>query len=473
LTNITPVDQCIFKSHEKSKGLNRAHIQITKFAVKGANLKIEKEGGEKEEKMKKTITLVVLAAFLMCVFSATAIAAMDSASVMEDRSGGRVEVMSNESVVTTSEENGEDADYTNLQISPRNEWFRIKPGGEKEFTVKVKNKENKSVFTSPRLETMLYGEYPLEEEWITFEPCSAEIESEEVQEYTITVKIPEDAEIGDYIAQIVFTNDTISTPYLLPFLPQPNAIILSVWEPQKIMIQPRYIHGMVEAGQKKEYQIQIENKGDEAISISPEIDEEEYMYGPYENPIPNEWLTIDAPATVDANSTAMVNVTVDVPEDAKGGYEGCIKLNIDDSAAERWGRDYEVHISLEVWKQPTTAYLQNFTVKQGQNFSVVISTSQRGYDNYGEGAEEIIEPSFNVTLALAGLEGEDMTPEPSKTVKTVDVSLGSDYGMSYVQLEEETSEEAYHVSHIEYSETYMVTKADAYKSPLFIFSRTN
>jgi hypothetical protein len=406
--------------------------------------------------MKKTITLVVLAAFLLSVFSVTAITAMDSVPVLEEMSGGHVEVLSNESVVTSSEGNAEDADYTNLQISPRNEWFEIKPGGEKEFTIKVKNKENESVFTSPRLETMLYGEYFIEEEWITFEPSSAEIESEEVQEYTVTVKIPEDAEIGDYSTQIVFTNDTISTPYL-PYLPQPNAIILSinVWEPQKIVIQPRYIHGMVEAGQTKVYQIQIENKGDEAISISPEIGEEEYMYEPYENQIPNEWLTINAPATVDANSTATVNVTVDVPADAKGGYEGSIKLNIDDSAADRFGRECEVHISLEVWKQPTTAYQQNFTVKQGQNFSVVISASQQGYDNYGEGAEETEEPSFNVSLALADLEGEDMTPEPSKTVKTVGVSLGLDY----LPPEDVTSDETYHVSHIEYSETYMVTNA--------------
>ena len=399
--------------------------------------------------MKKgaTRTLVLLAAFLMCVFSVTAIAAMDSVPVMEEMSGGSVEVLSNESVVQASEENAEEADYTNLQISPRDEWFRIKPGGEKEFTVKVKNKENESVFTSPRLEPMLYGEYFSEAiEWITFEPGSAEIESEEVQEYIVTVKIPEDAEIGEYRTQIVFTNDTISMQYL-PFLPQPNAIILSidVWEPQKIVIQPRYIHGMVEAGQTKEYQIRLENKGDEAIAISPEIGEEEYMYEPYENSIPDEWLTIDAPAAVDANSTATVNVTVDVPEDAKGGYEGCIKLNIDDSATERFGRDCEVHISLEVWKQPKTAYQQNFTVKQGQNFSVVISASQRGTE----------EPSFNVSLALAGLEGEDMTPEPSKTVKTVGVSLGSDYLPS----EDVTSDETYHVSHIEYSETYMVTNA--------------
>ena len=412
-------------------------------------------------KKEATITLIVLAAFLMSVFSVTAIAAMDSVPVMETMAEESVEVMSNESVVTSSEENAEAVDYTKLQISPRYNNFRIKPGGEEEFTVKVKNKENESVFTSPRLETMLYGEYFMEEEWITFEPSSAEIESEEVQEYTVTVKIPEDAEIGDYIAQIVFTNDTISTLYPLLFLSQANSLMLSinVWEPSKIVIQPSYIHGMVEAGQTKEYKIRIENKGDEAIAISPEIGEDELWIGPYENRIPNEWLTIDTPATVDANSTATVNVTVDVPDDAKGGYEGCIKLNIDDSATERWGRDYEVHISLEVWKQPITAYQQNFTVKQGQNFSVVISTSQRGYDKYDAETEETEEPSFNVSLALAGLEGEDMTPEPSKTVKTVGVSLGSDYGMSYVPLEEETSEEAYHVSHIEYSETYMVTNA--------------
>jgi hypothetical protein len=404
--------------------------------------------------MKKGATknMVLLAAFLMSVFSVTAITAMDSLPLLEEMSGGSVEVMSNESIVTSSEENAEAADYTKLQISPRDKWFQIKTGGEKKFSVKVKNKENESVFTSPRLETMSYTAYFIENEWITFEPSSAEIESEEVQEYIVTVKIPEDAEIGDYSTQIVFTNDTISMLYPLLFPTYANSLMLSiyVWEPQKIFIRPSYINGMVEAGQTKEYRIRIENKGDEAISISPEIGGEEYVYGFYENMIPNEWLTIYAPATVDANSTATVNVTVEVPADARGEYHGCIKLSIYDSAAERWEGDYEVDTWLEVWKQPTTPYQQNFTVKQGQNFSVVISTSQYRYDIYGEGAEETAEPSFNVTLALADLEGEDMTPDPSKTVKTVGVSLGS---------EEETSDETYQVSHIEYSETYMVTNA--------------
>jgi hypothetical protein len=406
---------------------------------------------KKKKKMKKEATkaLVMLGAFLMSVFSIAAISGMDSSPVQE--------VVPEESVEKMSEESELEADYKKLQISPKQEWFQIKPGGEKEFTVKVKNKENESVFTSPRLETIPYTEYFLEEEWITFEPSSAGINASEEQEYTVTLKIPEDAEIGDYIAQIVFTNDTISMPYLVPFPTYPNSLILSidVWEPSKIVIQPSYIHDMVEAGQTKDYKIQIENKGDKAIAISPEAGEEEYMYEPYENKIPDEWLTIAAPATVDANSTATVNVTVDVPDDAKGGYEGCIKLNIDDSAAERWDWDHEVHISLEVWKQPTTPYKQNFTVKPGQNFSVVITTSQYRYDKYATGMEETEEPSFDITLALAGLEGEDMTPEPSKTVKTVGVSLGSDY----LPREGVTSDETYHVSHIDYSETYTVTNA--------------
>ncbi|HID19439.1 MAG TPA: hypothetical protein EYP28_00635 [Methanophagales archaeon] len=398
-------------------------------------------------KKEATKTLVVLGAFFLCVFSIAAIAGMDSSPVQEVVPEESVEMMSEESVLG--------ANYKKLQISPRQEWFQIKPGGEEEFTVKIKNKENESVFTSPRLEMMPYGEY-MEEEWITFEPDSAEINAGEVQEYTVRIKIPEDAVIGDYSAQVVFTNDTMPTQYL-PFLPQPNSLMLSinVWERLKILIQPQHIHDRVEAGQSKEYKIQLENKGDEAIAISPEIGGEEYRYGPYENKIPDEWLTIDAPATVDANSTATVNVTADAPDDAKGGYEGCIKLNIDDPSTERWGWDHEVHISLEVWKQPTTPYQENFTVQQGQNFSVMISASQYAYDKYGEGAEAEEEPSFDVTLALAGLEGEDLTPEPSKTVKTGGVSLGTGYLPPW----EASSEEIYHVTNMVYSETYTVTNA--------------
>nr|QNO51580.1 hypothetical protein FJOHDBIG_00029 [Methanosarcinales archaeon ANME-1 ERB6] len=393
----------------------------------------------KEEAKTKAKALVVLGVFILSVFSVAAVA-------------GQVPLPALEEVSEQSEEE-QQADYKKLQISPKHEWFELKPGGEKEFTVKVKNKDEEAVSTSPRIEVQPYGEYFLEEEWITVEPGSAEIKAGGEQEYTVKVRIPEDAEIGHYSAQIVFTNDTMPTPYPAPFPMYVNSLMLSiqVWEPPKILIQPRHIHDRVEAGQRQEYEIQLENKGDKAIAISPEIGGGERWHGPFENTIPEGWLTIDAPAKVEANSKATVKVTVNVPIDAKGRYEGGINLNIDDPSIERW--DQEVHIGLEVWKQPTTPFREDFTVKQGEKITVEITARQHAYDRYGGGVEEKEEPSFDVTLTTP--EGGKLTSEPSKTVKKGEVSLGMDYLPPW----EASSEGMYHVMSTEYSETYEITNA--------------
>ena len=421
----------------------------------------------KEEAKTKAKALVVLTAFLLSVFSVAAVAGqaappqpvLNLGAIVVGLEAGVAGQASSpqpapEAVPEQSEEE-QQADYKILQISPKHEWFELKPGGEKEFTVKVKNKDEETVSTSPRIEVQPFGEYFLEEEWITVEPGSAEIKAGEEQEYTVTVKIPEDAEIGHYSAQIVFTNDTMPTPYPAPFPMYVNSLSLSiqVWEPPKIVVQPQHIHDRVEAGQKQEYEIQFENKGDKAIAINPEIGGGDRWHGPFENTIPEGWLTIDAPAKVEANSKATVRVTVNVPIDAKGRYEGGINLNIDDPSIERW--DQEVHIGLEVWKQPTMPYREDFMVKQGEKITVEITAGQHVYDRYGGGAEEKEEPSFDVALMLATLGGGKLTPEPSKTVKTGEVSLGMDYLPPW----EASSEGMYHVMSTEYSETYEITNA--------------
>nr|QNO53060.1 hypothetical protein GKHFHOKN_00036 [Methanosarcinales archaeon ANME-1 ERB6]QNO53591.1 hypothetical protein BBDCAPAO_00028 [Methanosarcinales archaeon ANME-1 ERB6] len=419
----------------------------------------------KEEAKTEAKALVVLGVFILSVFSVAAVAGQAAppqpvlnlgAVVVGLEAGVAGQASSPQPAPEEASEQSEEeqqVDYKILQISPKHEWFELKPGSEKEFTVKVKNKDEETVSTSPRIEVQPYGEYFLEEEWITVEPRSAEIKAGGEQEYTVTVKIPEDAEIGHYSAQVVFTNDTMPTPYPAPFPMYVNSLMLSiqVWEPPKILIQPRYIHDRVEAGQRQEYEIQLENKGDKAIAINPEIGGEERGHGPFENAIPEGWLTIDAPAKVEANSKAMVKVTVNVPVDAKGRYEGGINLNIDDPSIERW--DQEVHIGLEVWKQPTTPYREDFTVKQGDDISVEITARQHAYDRYGGGAEEKEEPSFDVALGTP--EGGKRTPEPSKTVKTGEVSLGMDYLPPW----EASSEGLYHAMSTEYSETYEITNA--------------
>ncbi len=359
-------------------------------------------------------------------------------------------------------EEPEDVNYTRLLISSRYERFEMEPGDKTEFTVTVKHDENKSVSTQVHIEIPPYCDYCLEEDWITVEPMSAEIAAGVKQDYSVTVKIPDDAKIGYYNAQIVFTNDTWSMPYPEKFPAYVNACELSinVWTPPKIYFWPQHISDRVKAGQSYEYEILLENIGDNAIAINPEIGGEKerpevvplppFPYGYNEGRIPDDWLTIDAPADVPANSTATVKVTMNVPEDAFGWYETEINLNIDDPEIEEW--DQTVHMNIEVWKQPTTPYSDEFSVEQGEAISVMVTARGYKHGSYNRAEEE---PSFNVELSSPS--SEKVTPESSKTVKKREVSLGMKYEPYYPG--GTASEEPYHVRYTEYSKTYKVTNA--------------
>lgn len=359
------------------------------------------------------------------------------------------------------------SEYTKLRISPSYERLEMEPGDERVFTVDVKHDENKSVLTQVFIESPPYSEYTIGENWVTIDPKSAEIAEAEVQEYNVTVEIPADAERGYYNAQIVFTNDTWPMPYpeMFPAYVNTCELSINVWRPPVVFFLPRDISDRVKAGKSYKYKIQLENTGDTAIAINPEIvgDEERYEFIPFpygydEDRMPEEWLTIEAPATVPANSTATVNVTIAVPEDAFGWCATKINLNIDDPSIEEW--DEIVYMNLEVWKPPTTPYYDEFSVEQGDAFSVMVLAHQYAYDRYsGTEEEEEEEPSFNTVLSAPN--GATVTPESTKTVKKREVSLG--LGMKYGPWgpypEAAASEEPYHVMSTEYSKTYEVTNA--------------
>jgi len=360
------------------------------------------------------------------------------------------------------------SEYTELRISPSYEWLEMEPGDKRVFTVEVKHDKNKTVSTQVFIESPPYSEYTIGQGWITVKPESAEIPGAGMQEYNVTVKIPVNAELGHYNAQIVFTNDTWSMPYPEKFPAYVNTCELSinVWRPPVVFFWPRHISDRVKAGKSYEYVIQLENIGDTEIAINPEIAGEErriielplppFPYGYEEGRMPEEWLTIEAPACVPANSTATVTVTVAVPEDASGWRDTKINLNIDDPSITEW--DGIVYMNLEVWKPPTTPYSDEFSVKQGDTFSVMVSAHQHAYDRYS-GTEEEEEPSFNTVLLAPN--NVTVTPESVKTVKKREVSLG--LGMKYGPWgpypEDAASEEQYHVMSTEYSKTYEVTNA--------------
>ena len=112
---------------------------------------------KKEEAKTKTKAkaLVVLGVFILSVFSVAAVAGqaappqpvLNLGAVVVGLEAGVAgqasqppqsapEVVSEQS----EEEQQEQADYKILQISPKHDWFELKPGGEKEFTVKVKTR---------------------------------------------------------------------------------------------------------------------------------------------------------------------------------------------------------------------------------------------------------------------------------------------------------------------------------------------
>ena len=345
------------------------------------------------------------------------------------------------------------ANITKLQISPSHKHVRLHPGEEEEFTVNVKNMEDEAVNVRPQVVIPPYGEHFAEEDWITVTPSSAELPAKGKQKFKVNVKIPKDAENGDYSVQIAFTNDTYPTPYPTPYPNYVNTldIFIDVWELPRIEIMPTWIHGRMEAGEEYTYEIKIKNKKDEPVAINPKIEEEEW-YGRYEQAIPDGWLTISAPASVGANAEATVRVTVKVPSTAETGiYEGIINLNIDDDSIEEW--DQKVHLNIKVWKPPSTPFTDRFEVHQGEDFSVEIIARQFKYRHYG--GREPVKPSFSVTLVSPI--GERMRAEASRTEKTAHVSIGKGFLPPW----EEKSEGIYRVTSMEYTEIYTVKNATA------------
>jgi len=305
-----------------------------------------------------------------------------------------------------------DTDFLKLQISPRHSQTELMPGDSDEITVTVTNKNNVTVPVNPVAVDQPYSEYVFDEEWITITPASAELGPDDEMEFTIAVAIPEDADRGHYSLQVAFTDDVMPTPYPSPYPMYINALDLhiNVWTPPVIQIQPSHIYDRVESGKGYDYQINLKNVGEEDIEIDPKLGGEQW-YG-YDrgmmSAFENDAITIDAPQVVPAGGTATVTVHLSVPEDAKGRYEGGLDLNIDDPSIDEWGG--LIHLSFEVWTQPTTHYVTAFATDTAAPITIEIESNRYRYDMCGGGSSESSdseEPSFDVVLR--GSTGEEVT----------------------------------------------------------------
>ncbi len=333
-------------------------------------------------------------------------------------------------VVTATSDSGfnQDVDFAKLQINPRHSSIQLKPGSSDKITVTVTNKDNKTIKLEPGVVPSPYMENIFEESWVTVTPSSKDLEPEKKQEFTIEVNIPEDADIGNYGAEIAFTDDVMQTPYPTPYPQYINTmnLFVDVWTPPMIQIQTSYIRDRVKAGDEHDYEIKLKNVADRDIAINPKIsDENRYYYGSYGTFGPafdDDAITITAPSIVKAGETAVVRVHLKVPDDAKGRYNGALDLNIDDPSIREW--EGQIQMDFEVWTQPGGPYTKTFTTRTEGPISIEVSSNDCNYGIWmGAGSQdEKDEASFDLAL-----EGESGKVELNlvKTTYSGTVSLGA------------------------------------------------
>ncbi|MEA1907694.1 MAG: hypothetical protein U9N43_01490 [Euryarchaeota archaeon] len=352
---------------------------------------------------------------------------------------------------------------TILRIDPR--WYdmELMPGESREFTVTVINPNNETVAVNPIIIEDIYSECISDEDWITITPATAELEADGgEEEFTIAVAIPDDADLGYYGMKIAFTDDAKPDPY--PF-PEPQLypsyintlnLHIEVWKPPVVQILPSQVRDRVEPGKGYNYVITLRNTGDYDIDIDPEIVDVR-RYGWYDTPpaFEDDAITIDAPASVPANGTATVNISLEVPAGAKGSYNGEINLGINDPSMGRWDEEGgTARLRFEVWEQPTEPFLKAFAIENDAPITILVESREHKwsgmYRDRGDGGD--CKPHFNLTL-----EGPGGTATLAPTMVTyhgaVSLSGRSKYG--YDPTGEMGLDEVYNEDYTSYTEEYL------------------
>ncbi len=346
--------------------------------------------------------------------------------------------------------------YTRLRISPTHKHIELKPGEYKEFKVRVKNLENRTITLQPQLLLIPFAESVMDESWVSLTPEKAVLKPSGEEEFTVRVSVPEDAEVGYYSAQIAFTNETIEYP--VPRAVNGMDLSIRVWKEPTVKIGRNYINARVEAGKSYTYEIAVENRGEKPISLSPRLITTDRGCAGFGCPksIEDSWIEIDAPESVMPESKATVRIKVHIPETARGRYEGRVDLGVEDPARAYTGEWWRtVEIMLEVWQKPAVPFERAFSVDAGREKLTVMVTAKSYNQKVQGGGVENTKPSF--TLALIDPEGKEHTPVLEKKVIKESITLGTWYLPPW----EEDSQGIYTVQSSEYTAYYSVSSPEA------------
>lgn len=189
----------------------------------------------------------------------------------------------------------------------------------------------------------------------------------------------------------------------MPFPSYIHALQLSldIWDTPTLQIMTPFINDVLETGREYNYEIKVKNTGNEPIKIDPQMSSDNNRFYGAPGQIPpaftDDAINITAPSSVPPGKTEIIKINVKVPANARGSYNGGIKINADDPAIRDW--EGIVQISFNVWTQPTEAYVKKFSLKKAEPVTIEISSGfGSGYPYPVAMTTNKKEPSFETTL---------------------------------------------------------------------------
>ncbi|MEF8790040.1 MAG: hypothetical protein V5A61_07935 [Haloarculaceae archaeon] len=317
--------------------------------------------------------------------------------------------------------NGSDTNYTRLYVEDEYRRLDLKPGESETFEVTVENGEDGPVEITPSLFVPKVGERPVKQGWVSIDPGQATLDADAERTVTVSVSVPDDAELGSYRASVQFTDETIQYPGRPARPIHAASFSVEVQRDPTVFVLPlNRGYTQLEAGESYTHSVRINNTGDQAVPLDPQLNlRDDGPPRPGDRPsLDRSWFSIDAPSQVPAGDSATVDVTVEVPEDAsRGDYDAELDLGLRDPARNDQ-RDYwqQLHMGVQVWKQPDQPFEKTFDVSEGtESVTVQLSAGDR------RSADD--EPaSFDVTLV--GPDGDTVEPELVETTNRGYVDLG-------------------------------------------------
>jgi hypothetical protein len=356
--------------------------------------------------------------------------------------------------------------YTVHAIDPTYNYICVMPGDSKTVDVKFRNEGSETITVAPKAVNSPYSFNVLDESWITISPANVTVEPGMEQDFEVEVNVPEDAESGEYEAQIVFTDDVYSYEYEDTEYIEENTEMyvnlmtlgISVPVRPKLELQTSYISDTLEPGKEYVYEIKIKNVAGKDVTIDPEITKYDDYYECYdycgtpygESAFSDDIIEISAPSVIKAGEIANMTIRVPVPEDAKGTYNSIIEMNAD--GEENDGSVPQINLGFTVRKQTSVPYVKTFTTTTADPITITVTTDIYSTSSSIRVSPKDEEPSLETSLKC------NSNPVKMNLVETTqDVSVYSDwYNFPTWSIEEGSN---YQNDWTEHIETYKVSGA--------------